>query len=48
MDTNRLKVTLQQVVENGDLKLNQEDDQLKWEWNSFLSPQTISQKHTSA
>ena len=48
MDPNRLKVTLQQVVENGDLKLNQEDDQLKWEWNSFLSPQTISQKHTSA
>jgi len=45
MDPNRLKVTLQQVVEDGNLKLNQEDDQLKWEWNSFLSPRKISQKH---
>jgi radical SAM superfamily enzyme YgiQ (UPF0313 family) len=36
MDPNKLKVTLQQVVENGNLKLNPEDDKLKWEWDSFL------------
>ena len=32
MDPNKLKVTLQQVVENGNLKLNHKDGQLRWEW----------------
>jgi anaerobic magnesium-protoporphyrin IX monomethyl ester cyclase len=36
MDPNRLKVTLQQVVEDGNLKLIRRDDKLRWEWNSFL------------
>ena len=34
MDPNKLKVTLQQVVENGNLKLNHRDGQLRWEWES--------------
>ena len=34
MDPNKLKVTLQQVVENGNLKLNHKDGQLRWEWES--------------
>ena len=44
MDPNRLKVALQQVVEDGNLKLIRRDDKLRWEWDSFLLPQ----KHTSA
>ncbi len=36
MDPDRLKVTLQQVVEDGNLKLNLKDDELRWEWDSFL------------
>jgi radical SAM superfamily enzyme YgiQ (UPF0313 family) len=36
MDPNRLKVTLQQVVENGNLKLIHRDGALRWEWDSFL------------
>jgi radical SAM superfamily enzyme YgiQ (UPF0313 family) len=38
MDPNKLKVTLQQVVENGSLKLNHRDGKLRWEWDSFLKP----------
>jgi len=34
MDPNKLKVTLQQVVENGNLKLNHKDGTLRWEWES--------------
>ena len=34
MDPNKLKVTLQQVVENGSLKLNHKDGKLRWEWES--------------
>ena len=34
MDPNKLKATLQQVVANGNLKLNHRDGQLKWEWES--------------
>jgi hypothetical protein len=37
MDPHRLKVTLQQVVEDGNLKLIRRDDRLRWEWDSFLS-----------
>jgi hypothetical protein len=37
MDPNKLKVTLQQVVENGSLKLNHRDGKLRWEWDSFLN-----------
>jgi radical SAM superfamily enzyme YgiQ (UPF0313 family) len=36
MDPNKLKVTLQQVVEDGNLKLNHRDGKLRWEWDSFL------------
>jgi radical SAM superfamily enzyme YgiQ (UPF0313 family) len=36
MDPDRLKATLQQVVEDGNLKLNQKGDELRWEWDSFL------------
>jgi anaerobic magnesium-protoporphyrin IX monomethyl ester cyclase len=36
MDPRRLKVTLQQVVEDGNLKLIRRDDRLRWEWDSFL------------
>ena len=36
MDPSKLKVTLQQVVEDGKLKLIRRDDKLKWEWDSFL------------
>jgi radical SAM superfamily enzyme YgiQ (UPF0313 family) len=36
MDPDRLKVTLQQVVEDGNLKLNLKDDELRWEWEGFL------------
>jgi radical SAM superfamily enzyme YgiQ (UPF0313 family) len=34
MDPNKLKTTLQQVVANGNLKLNHQDGQLRWEWES--------------
>jgi radical SAM superfamily enzyme YgiQ (UPF0313 family) len=34
MDPNKLKVTLQQMVENGNLKLNRKDGTLRWEWES--------------
>jgi len=34
MDPDRLKVTLQQVVEDGNLKLNQNGDEHRWEWES--------------
>lgn len=34
MDPNKLNVTLQQVIENGNLKLNHKDGQLRWEWES--------------
>ena len=34
MDPNKLKVTLQQVVENGNLKLNYKDGKFRWEWES--------------
>jgi radical SAM superfamily enzyme YgiQ (UPF0313 family) len=34
MDPNKLKVTLQRVVENGNLKLNRKDGTLRWEWES--------------
>jgi radical SAM superfamily enzyme YgiQ (UPF0313 family) len=34
MDPDKLKVTLQQVVENGSLKLNHGDGKLRWEWES--------------
>ena len=37
MDPNKLKVTLQKVVENGNLKLNHRNGQFKWEWESVLS-----------
>jgi radical SAM superfamily enzyme YgiQ (UPF0313 family) len=36
MDPNKLKVTLQRVVEDGNLKLYHKDGKLKWEWDSFL------------
>jgi radical SAM superfamily enzyme YgiQ (UPF0313 family) len=36
MDPNKLKVTLQQVVEDGNVKLNHRDGKLRWEWDSFL------------
>jgi hypothetical protein len=36
MDPNRLKVALQQVVEDGNLKLIHRDGALRWEWDSFL------------
>jgi hypothetical protein len=36
MDPNKLKVTLQQMVENGNLKLSHKDGQLRWEWESVL------------
>ncbi len=36
MDPNKLKVTLQQAVENRNLKLNHRDGKLRWEWDSFL------------
>jgi radical SAM superfamily enzyme YgiQ (UPF0313 family) len=34
MDPNKLKVTLQQMVANGNLKLNRTDGTLRWEWES--------------
>jgi len=34
MDPNKLKVTLQQVVADGNLKLNHKDDTLRWEWEN--------------
>ncbi len=34
MDPDKLKVTLPQVVENGNLKLNHKDGTLRWEWES--------------
>jgi radical SAM superfamily enzyme YgiQ (UPF0313 family) len=34
MDPDQLKITLQQVVENGNLKLNHKDGTLRWEWES--------------
>jgi hypothetical protein len=34
MDPNKLKVTLQRVVENGNLKLNHSDGRLRWEWEN--------------
>ena len=34
MDPNKLKVTLQQMVANGNLKLNRKDGMLRWEWES--------------
>jgi hypothetical protein len=36
MDPNTLKVTLQQVVENGNLKLNHRNGRFRWEWESAL------------
>ena len=36
MDPKILKVTLEQVVEDGNLKLGHKDDKLRWEWDSFL------------
>jgi radical SAM superfamily enzyme YgiQ (UPF0313 family) len=39
MDPNTLKVTLQQVVEKGNLKLNHRNGRLRWEWDSFLFSQ---------
>jgi hypothetical protein len=33
-DPNKLKVTLQQVVADGNLKLNRKDGTLRWEWES--------------
>ena len=43
MNPNKLKVTLQQVVKDGYLKLNQKDGKLRWEWDSFLPTQKILQ-----
>ncbi|MDH3886164.1 MAG: B12-binding domain-containing radical SAM protein [Desulfobacterales bacterium] len=40
MDPNKLKATLQQVVENGDLKLNHRDGKLRWEWGQEVSKMT--------
>ena len=37
VDPNKLKVTLQQVVENGSLNLNHRDGMLRWEWDSYDS-----------
>ncbi len=34
MDSNRLKATLPQVVENGNLKLIHRDGRLRWEWEN--------------
>ena len=34
MDSSKLKATLQQVVENGNLKLIHKDGKLRWEWAS--------------
>lgn len=34
MDPDKLKVALEKVVENGNLKLNHREGQLKWEWES--------------
>jgi hypothetical protein len=34
MDPDRLKATLQQVVEDRNLKLNHKGDELRWEWES--------------
>lgn len=34
MDPNKLKVALQQVIEDGNLKLNDKDGKLRWEWES--------------
>jgi hypothetical protein len=36
MDPNKLKVTLQQVVDDGNLKLIHRDGKLRWEWASSL------------
>jgi radical SAM superfamily enzyme YgiQ (UPF0313 family) len=36
MDPNKLKVTLQKVVEDGNLKLSHRDGKSRWEWDSFL------------
>jgi anaerobic magnesium-protoporphyrin IX monomethyl ester cyclase len=36
MDPNKLKVTLQRMVENGNLKLNYRNGKFRWEWDSFL------------
>jgi radical SAM superfamily enzyme YgiQ (UPF0313 family) len=36
MDSNKLKVTLRQVVENGNLKLIHTDGKLRWEWQDNL------------
>jgi radical SAM superfamily enzyme YgiQ (UPF0313 family) len=36
MDPNKLKVALQQVVANGDLKLNHRNGKFRWEWDNFL------------
>ena len=35
VDPNQLKVTLQQVVENGSLRLNHRDGIPRWEWESY-------------
>jgi hypothetical protein len=40
MDPNTLKVTLQQVVENGNLKLNRSGGTLRWKWQDTLSGAT--------
>jgi radical SAM superfamily enzyme YgiQ (UPF0313 family) len=34
MDPNKLKVTLQQMIENGNLKLNRKNGTIRWEWES--------------
>jgi hypothetical protein len=34
MDLNKLKVTLQRAVENGNLKLIPKGDTLRWEWEN--------------
>jgi anaerobic magnesium-protoporphyrin IX monomethyl ester cyclase len=36
MDPNTLRVTLQQVVENGNLKLHRRDGTLRWKWQDNL------------
>jgi hypothetical protein len=36
MDPDKIKATLQQMIENDNLKLNHRNGKFRWEWASFL------------
>jgi radical SAM superfamily enzyme YgiQ (UPF0313 family) len=48
MDPNKLKVTLQQAVEDENLRLNHRNGKFRWEWNSFLEVPKVKMSLRSA